>query len=124
MGLEQNHRLSCADLTVWASLSSSLSSHCLHDICAENIKCGRQCLTHVETVEENLRSTWRGCSSSVQCLNTREGETLQCADRCLAQHREEERKKKEEKKKRKQQQEERKEQALLSVQSSSPLVHQ
>ena len=51
------HRLTCADSHLWLTMSKivNLSDHvgrkCLKTICNDNVKCGKQCLKHVDKME-------------------------------------------------------------------------
>jgi len=89
---ESEDRLSCADQQVWQKLLSAdsslvdgqVSNICLNIVCENNIKCGRSCLNHIETVQEDYRSTWEECLISSKCLNEGKSESLlHCADECV-----------------------------------------
>jgi len=126
---KQNHRLICADKDVWAHITTShgisqsdtMATLCFSTICQEDVKCSRNCLSHVQAVSQNLRPVWISCSKSVRCLNIeRKEDQMECADSCVEQHRENERnREKQMLDERRIKQEERKQQALLAVQSSA-----
>ena len=48
-------RLRCADSTIWEQIISfypnldlsTMSKHCMEEICGDNLKCARDCLEHV-----------------------------------------------------------------------------
>jgi len=130
--LQANYRLTCADQVVWDEIITSegisakdqVSNHCLLDICQQNIKCGRTCLSHVNAVEKDHRLIWIGCSKSIKCIKKENpSERLECADECLKDHREEESKRKERKlEDEMMMQDQHKQQALSSLPSYTPCI--
>jgi len=98
-GEGRTHRLRCADSTIWEEIISfypnldlsTMSKHCMEEICGDNLKCARNCLEHVlEVAREKDRSTvWLSCSLSAECSSpcsppaSCSKERLGCADNCM-----------------------------------------
>lgn len=98
-----NHKLTCADNHLWPAIQQSIATTpqiaetCLNVICDNNIKCGKECLKHIQKVEHLHREVWTGCSKSVNCSSvTSPSQRLRCSDNCLEEHRKEQLKQEEE----------------------------
>jgi len=106
------HRLTCADSHLWltmskiVNLSDQVGRKCLNTICNDNVKCGKQCLKHVDKMEHVHRSVWTECSESALCSSSSFNQRLRCSDTCLEEHLENRRKKEQEERIRRQQEQE------------------